>query len=141
MNQIIVTRPLNSYEVGEHDAAVHVINTELSAPEFDAVFRDAINNYIEGYGSFDETINRLLQAAQNAEDTAEHVVALDSFNVEFEKQQAFVAAHKVFEHNGQKIVLPAFTENDKIPTEFEVMFLSEWLEMKTEETTTGFKSE
>lgn len=139
MNPVIINSPLNSYDVGQRDAAISVINTNLTAPEFDAVFRDAINDYLEGWLSFEPAVQRTLAAAQAVEeDTPEHEAALLVFNDEFVKQQEFGEANQIFEHEGQKLLLTAFIENEKMPADFSVMSLAEWLEMKTEETTTGF---
>lgn len=139
MNPVIINSPLNSYDVGQRDAAISVINTNLTAPEFDAVFRDAINDYLEGWLSFEPAVQRTLAAAQAVEeDTPEHEAALLVFNDEFVKQREFGEANQIFEHEGQKLLLTAFIENEKMPAEFSVMSLAEWLEMKTEETTTGF---
>jgi hypothetical protein len=141
MNPVIINSPLNSYDVGQRDAAISVINTNLTAPEFDAVFRDAINDYLEGWLSFEPEVQRTLSIAQSVENTDSHTVALTVFNNAFMKQEAFGDANKVFEHEGQKLLLTHFIENEKLPADFSVMSLTEWLEMKTEETTTGFQPE
>lgn len=64
MNPVIISRPLNSFDVGQLDAAIYVINTNLSAPEFDAVFRDAINDYIAGRDEFEPAVQRTLAVVQ-----------------------------------------------------------------------------
>lgn len=141
MNTIIIHRPLNSYDVGQLDAAISVINTTLSAPEFDAVIRDAINDYLEGWSASEDEVQRTLAEANKFEfDSTEYQAGLIVFKVEFDKQQEFEETYKVFEHNDQKLLLTNLIENQKFPTTFSVMSLAEWLEMKTEETTTGFTS-
>lgn len=142
MNPVIISLPLNSYDVGPLDASIAVINTTLSAPEFDAVFRDAIHTYLEGWLEFEPTVQRLLAETEKFEyETAEHNEALEVFNVEFVKQRDFGEANQVFEHEGQKLLLTRFIENEKNPAEFSVMSLAEWLQMKNTETTTGFTVE
>lgn len=142
MNPVIISRPLHSYDVGLLDAAISVINTNLSASEFDAVFRDAISDYIEGWKAFEPEVQRKLAVSQTFEDeTPEYEEAITIFSEEFEKQMAFGNANKVFEHEGQKVLLTQFIDNESTPAEFSVMSLSEWLEMKTSETTTGFTVE
>jgi hypothetical protein len=142
MNPVIISRPLNSFDVGQLDAAIYVINTNLSAPEFDAVFRDAINDYIAGRAEFEPAVQRTLAAAQQCvEDSPEHVAALDLFMVEHDKQTAFEDNNKIFEHSGQKILLTKFIENYTLPTDFDVMSLQDWLKMKEEETTSRFSDE
>lgn len=142
MNPVIISLPLNSYDVGPLDASIFVINTKLSAPEFEAVFRKAIHTYLEGWLAFEPAVQRTLEAVQAVEEeTPEHEAALVVFNDEYVKQEEFGKANKVFEHEGQKVLLTRFIENDKFPAEFSVLSLAEWLELKNTETTTGFAVE
>lgn len=142
MNQVIINRPLTSYEVGQLDASISVINTNLLAHEFDVIFRNAINNYITGWGAFAPDVQRTLDAIEQYEDeTPEYLAALDAFMIENDKQTKFVDENKVFEHEGQKILLTQFIDNDTIVTAFSVMSLQDWLKMKSEETTTHFSIE
>lgn len=142
MNPVIISRPLNSFDVGQLDAAIYVINTNLSAPEFDAVFRDAINDYIAGRDEFEPAVQRTLGVVQKCvEESPEHVAALEAFGVEYNKQMAFEDVNKIFEHEGQKILLTNFIENYQTPTDFDVMSLQDWLKMKEEETTSRFSDE
>lgn len=140
MNPVIISRPLDSYEVAKNDAAVSVINTALSAPEFDAVLREAIAAYMKGWASFEPDVQRTLAVIDQHEyDTPEHSAAMDAFNVEYKKQEAFVDANKVFEYEGQKLLLTDFIFNDEDVAKFEVMSLTDWLAMKTVEVTSGFE--
>ena len=54
---------------------------------------------------------------------------------------AFEDVNKIFEHEGQKILLTNFIENYQTPTDFDVMSLQDWLKMKEEETTSRFSDE
>jgi len=140
MNPVIISRPLDSYEVGQNDAAVSVINTTLSAPEFDVVLRDAISAYMTGWASFEPEVQRTLAELDNfVSETPEHEAALQVFDAEYQKQLAFIEANKVFEYEGQKLLLTDFIFNDKDVVEFKVMALPDWLAMKTVEVTSGFE--
>lgn len=142
MNPVIISLPLMSYDVGVLDASIAVINTTLSAPEFDVLFRDALHTYIEGWMEFEPAVQRLLAETEKFEyETPEHNEALEVFNVEFVKQREFGEANQVFEHEGQKLLLTRFIENQQAPAEFSIMSLAEWLQMKNTETTTGFTVE
>lgn len=139
MNPVIISLPLNSYDVAPLNASITVVNTTLSAPEFDAVFRDAIHTYLEGWMEIEPTVQRLLAETEKFEyETPEYNEALEVFNVEFVKQREFGEANQVFEHEGQKLLLTRFIENEQNPAEFSVMSLVEWLQIKNEETTVGF---
>lgn len=140
MNPVIISRPLDSYEVGQNDAAVLVINTVLTAPEFDVVFRKAIDDYMKGWAVFEPEVQSNLAEIDKFEyDSPEHIAAMDAFNVEYQKQLAFVEANKVFEYEGQKILLTDFLLNNEEVSKFAVMSLSDWLAMKTEEVTSRFE--
>jgi len=139
MNPVIISLPLNSYDVAPLNASITVVNTTLSAIEFYAVFRDAIHTYLEGWMEFEPTVQRLLAETEKFEyETPEYNEALEVFNVEFVKQREFGEANQVFEHEGQKLLLTRFIENEQNPAEFSVMNLVDWLQMKNKETTLGF---
>lgn len=141
MNQVIVSLPRNSFEFSQNSDAIFVITTPLSAPEFDAVLHDAINDYLEGWKSFEPAVQSKLAAVQECEfESPEHEAATAVFHEEFVKQQAFGDANKVFEHEGHKLLLTDFIENESTPEVFSVMSLADWLAMKHEESTTGFKT-
>lgn len=140
MNPVIITRPLDSYEVDQNDAAVLVINTVLTAPEFDVVLRKAIDDYMKGWTVFEPEVQSKLAEIDKFEyDSPEHISAMDAFNVEYQKQLAFTDANKVFEYEGQKILLTSFIFNDEEVAKFSVMSLPDWLTMKNEEVTSRFE--
>lgn len=138
MNQIIISRPLNSMDVGDLDAAVYVVNTSLSATDFEVVFRKAINDYIVGYMSFDDAVNKALEIHQNTvEGTPEFDETQASFNVEYLKQDAFAVENKIFVHGEHKIRLEHFIDYKNVAP-FSIYTLDQWLIQKLAESSTNF---
>lgn len=148
MNKVVISRSMHSRDLGKINTAFYVVNTPLSVSEFDSLFRKAITAYLDGWKSFSAIITQKMElswASAEHDDKVKQTEAGNAYMGAIKSQEQFIADNKIFEYEGQKLLLTLFIENKTFFShdayelaDFTVLSVEDWAEMKLQETTTGF---
>jgi hypothetical protein len=148
MNKVVISRSMNSRDLGKINTAFYVVSTPLSVSEFDSLFRKAITSYLDGWKACSVIITQKMElswASAEHDDKVKQTEAGNAYIGAIKSQEQFIADNKIFEYEGQKILLTLFIENKTFfvhdayePADFTVLSVEDWAEMKLQETTTGF---
>lgn len=148
MNKVVISRSMNSRDLGKINTAFYVVNTPLSVSEFDSLFRKVITTYLAGWQACSAIITQKMElswASAEHEDKFKQAEAGNAYMEAVKNQEQFIADNKIFEYEGQKILLTLFIENKTFfihdayeLADFTVLSLDDWATMKQQEATTGF---
>lgn len=133
--KIIISMPLNSYDVRETDASVFLLDIqEQTVEDFKKEFNQALVNYINGFEPLNQTMNEKNEVfLELEEDSPAYNMAMEEFLKDFEAVQEYKENNMVFEKNGSYLNLEYFLLNNQSIESFEILSLEDWVEKKTKE--------
>lgn len=133
--KIVISMPLNSYEVRETDASVFILDIQdQTLEDFKKEFYKALNNYIAGFEPLNKAVNEKNEIFLKLEESSpSYNMAMEEFLKEFDAVQEYKENNMIFEKNGAYLNLEYFLLNNQTIEPFEIMSLEDWVEKKTKE--------
>jgi hypothetical protein len=139
MNQIVISKTFHHHGKTS-ESSVIVIESEQSVLEFDNLFRNALFTFITRWRDLDIQVQHDLNDYKKLEEGMKgYDEALRAFTYSFDEQNNFETNHTVFVHGVFKISLSSFIQAGEI-CDFSVLSLTDWLSIKTAESSVGFNS-
>lgn len=134
MNKLVISTPINSYDVSGDQHYIIVVNSELSADEFKKLFTKSVEQFIVEMSNFELEKDVAMTASVKQHETngprsKPYKNAVKELEFRLKAIQDFGRDNDFFEHNGTKISKSFFYDPQGL-IEFSVLSLEDWFESK-----------
>lgn len=133
MNTIVMVKNSIHEDVIDNTDNVKIISTEKSLEEFQAIFETALKAYVEKIIVLNKPMNEACGKLTSEDYCEELTENMKVFSAAHEKVENFRKNNFIFEMDGQYFDLSEFFWNDEHYYEYEVVYLSDWVQRKKQE--------
>lgn len=135
MNQIVITKPSNSFDANRLDALVYVISSDLSVADFKEHFIINVKDYLETGKTIDIALERVTTILNSlVEDSPEYNLQMEQFQALFTEDVYHKGQSSFFVHNDFKVIMTDFVDNDVFDEQTQIMSLEDWVSLKNNES-------
>lgn len=134
MNKLVISTPINSYDVSGDQHYIIVVDSELSANEFKQLFVKSVEQFIIEMQNFELEKDEAMSAVNKQDKltgprSKPYKNAVKELEFRLKAIQDFGRDNDAFEHNGSTINKSFFYDPQGV-IEFSVLSLEDWFESK-----------